>query len=105
MYVIFFDTRNGTQVDTATDATLDVFYQYPSDLGQTWQETRVTPVSFTTPTLVWGNYFLTDYISMSVTNNDIYLAFPWSNQADHMDMYFAKKLNNRPDIIFTNGFE
>ena len=105
IHVIYYDTRNGNEPDTSPNATLDVYYSYSDDLGQTWQETRVTPTSFTTPELIWGDYFLTDYLSMSVANNQVYLAFPWSTEPNQMHMYFAKKSINTTDLIFESSFE
>jgi len=105
IHVVFFDTRNGTEPDDSNDATLDVYYQYSNDLGQTWTETRVTPTSFTVPELIWGDYFMSDYINLDVSQDHVYLAFPWSDQANQMHMYFAKKAIEIADEIFTNGFE
>jgi hypothetical protein len=105
IHVIYFDTRNGNKPDNSIDATLDIYYQYSQDFGQTWQETRVTPNSFTTPELIWSEYFLTDYLSMDVASDHVYLAFPWSTQTNEMHMYFAKKLIPANDLIFSSGFD
>ena len=105
IHVVFFDSRNGTEPDESTEATLDVYYQYSNDFGQTWTETRLTPNSFTLPELIWGDYFFTDYISLSVSDNHVYIAFPWSDQDDQMHLYFAKKSIIIIDEIFSNGFE
>jgi hypothetical protein len=105
IHVAYYDTRNTPQLDSDTSATLDLYYSYSSDNGQTWQETRVTPTSFTTPDLHWGDYFFTDYISMSVNSDKVYLAFPWSTQPGQMHMYFAQKTISFVDDIFQDGFE
>lgn len=105
IHVVYFDTRNMPQPDTDNTATLDLYYSFSQDLGQTWQETRVTPTSFTTPDLIWGDYFFTDYVSMSVSNSHVYIAFPWSENANQMHMYLATKEIEQEDIIFLHGFE
>lgn len=105
IHVVYFDTRHGQQSDTADVAELDLYYQYSNDLGLSWQETRITPSSLTTPELIWGDYFLSDYISMNVANGHINIAFPWSDTQGQMHMYFAQNQLNVSDIIFNNGFE
>jgi len=103
MHLAYMDTRNQIQSDNALKATLDLYYSYSNDGGQNWLETRVTPDSFTTPDLIWGDYFMSDYIAMSVTNDKVHLAFPWSEQSDEMHMYLASMHLN--DLIFKNSFE
>ncbi len=105
IHVVYFDTRHGQQNDTSEIAELDLYYQYSDDLGLSWQETRITPTSLTTPDLIWGDYFFSDYISMNVINDHINIAFPWSDTQGQMHMYFAQKPFNVSDEIFINGFE
>ncbi len=105
LHVVYFDTRHVVQSDTSDVATLDLYYSHSADGGQTWTESRITPTSFTTPNLIWGNYFFTDYISMSVTDNHVYIAFPWSPSPNQMHMYLATKALNVQDLIFLDGFE
>ena len=105
LHVIYFDTRHVLQSDSNSEATLDLYYSYSSDLGQTWEETRVTPAPFTTPDLIWGDYFFTDYVSMSLSNDKIFIAFPWSEEANQMHLYVATKSVNVDDLIFMDGFD
>jgi hypothetical protein len=105
MHIVYFDTRNGVESDTSSYATVDLYYQYSDDLGQSWTETRITPTSLTLPELIWGNYFFSDYLSLSVSDQSVYLAFPWSTQEGQMHMYFAKKSIQITDLVFSNGFE
>jgi hypothetical protein len=103
LHLIYFDTRNLAQSDTNDEAVLDLYYSYSSDSGVSWEETRVTPTSFTTPELIWGDYFFTDYLSMNITPDSVNIAFPWSTHAGQMHMYFASK--SLSDVIFADGFQ
>lgn len=105
IHLVYLDTRNVSQSDSNNVATFDLYYSYSNDLGLTWQETRVTPTSFTTPDLFWGDYFFSDYISMSVTDNHVLIAFPWAQELNQMHMYLASKEFKQADLIYFNGFE
>ncbi|MFK8013632.1 MAG: hypothetical protein AB8B80_16455 [Marinicellaceae bacterium] len=103
LHLSYADTRNHVVPDGDPDAGIDMYYSYSEDLGQTWQETRVTPSTLMIPELTWGDYFFSDYLEMSVGNpGTVFMSFPWFDGTGDMDMYVAKKLT---DLIFNNGFE
>ena len=64
----------------------------------------MTPSTLMLPELIWGDYFFSDYLEMSVGNpHAIFIAFPWFDGTGDMDMYVAKKITD--DLIFMDGFE
>ncbi|MGJ8664641.1 MAG: sialidase family protein, partial [Marinicella sp.] len=104
IHVSYADTRNNLQPDNGPEAYVDMYYSYSNDLGQSWQETRVTPTPLEVPTLTWGGYFFGDYLEMALANSStLYLAFPWFQGSGDMDMYVAKIQHD--DLIFAHDFE
>lgn len=104
IHISYADTRNHVVPDNNPNVGVDMYYSYSNDLGQSWQEARVTPSTLMIPDLVWGDYFFSDYLEMSVGNaNAVFMAFPWFDGTGDMDMYVAKKIVN--DLIFFDGFE
>jgi|GEM_PF-6292546 len=104
LHISYADTRNHVVPDNDPNVGVDMYYSYSNDLGQSWQETRLTPTTMIIPPLVWGDYFFSDYLEMSVGNPDaVFLAFPWFDGTGDMDMYVAKKITD--DLIFMNGFD
>ena len=104
MHLSYADTRNHVVPDNDLDVGVDMYYSYSNDLGQSWQETRVTPSTLMLPELIWGDYFFSDYFEMSVGNPDaVFMSFSWFDGTGDMDMYVAKKIID--DLIFMNGFE
>ncbi|WP_395377823.1 sialidase family protein [Marinicella sp. W31] len=103
-HLMYADTRHVTQSDTSTEAWLDIYYSFSANEGQSWQESRITPTTLEVPTLFWGDYMLSDYIEMAVSDNAVFLSFPWSDIPGEMDIYVAKK-SLLDDLIFSDGFE
>ena len=104
IHLMYMDTRHSILPDNSPEAELDIYYSYSQNGGQNWQESRVTPISMDVPELIWGDYFLSDYIEMTVANNAVFLSFPWSNTSGDMDVYVARRFLG-DDLIFENDFE
>ena len=102
MHLMYADTRNVAQQDQGESAWFDMYYSYSDDLGQSWNESRVTPNAFEVLSWEWNDYNISDYLSMQLINNEPILAFPWSRSSQRMDMFIARKVS---DLIFLDGFE
>lgn len=83
LHLVFYDTRHGTQSDSANDADLDVYYAYSDDGGATWQEHRLTSSSFLASDASSYNppqsQFIGDYTSLAIDGDiayPIYMAAP-----------------------------
>lgn len=62
--VVFYDTRNVAQDDTAAHAWIDTYFAYSDDAGVGWHEHRLTPTSWSSQFdgVGWG--FIGDYLGM-----------------------------------------
>ncbi|HZW08384.1 MAG TPA: GC-type dockerin domain-anchored protein [Phycisphaerales bacterium] len=62
--VLFYDTRNVAQNDSAAHAQVDTYYSYSEDAGATWTEHRLTPTAWNSQFDGIGGGFIGDYLGM-----------------------------------------
>ncbi|MEM9556661.1 MAG: tetratricopeptide repeat protein [Acidobacteriota bacterium] len=78
-HLVFFDTRDVAQDDSAANAWLDIYYATSVDRGASWAEARLTETSFpsvgsTFPTGV--AQFLGDYLGLATAEASAYPVYP-----------------------------
>ncbi|MHC4413983.1 MAG: hypothetical protein ACYS0G_01735 [Planctomycetota bacterium] len=68
LHVVFLDSRNTAQNDNDPNGMFDAYYTYSADGGDTWNEFRLTPETWSSN----GTTFLGDYQGVAVAGNRVY---------------------------------
>ena len=85
VHVIYFDSRNVTQLDSSNNAHLDVYYSFSEDGGATWSEHRLTSSTFTVVNAFPS--FLGDYIGMSARGGRVLPVYPVVDPGTGFDIH------------------
>ncbi len=103
LHLAFFDTRRIPQSDTDPNGLIDVYYSFSGDRGSTWTEHRLTTVPIDTSLAEWPamGQFLGDYIGLSVAGDEVYVAYPSTENGD-LDIFVQTITSG---LIFADGFE
>ncbi len=83
LHLLWYDTRRvASQDDGASTAFVDAYYAYSDDAGETWDETPLTPATFSTA----GVTFIGDYLGMAIGADRLYPQYV-STQDGSTDVY------------------
>lgn len=67
--VVFYDTRNGHLNDSNAPALIDTYFTYSEDGGNTWNEKRLTPTTWSSQFDGFGDFFIGDYLGMGAATS------------------------------------
>ncbi len=94
LHLAYLDTRHTRPEDDGVRVALDVYYMTSSDNGDSWSETRLTPVSLPSDDAVFadGAHIVGDYIGIAVGASDVYVSYPGIAERDNqVDNYVARR--------------
>ncbi len=78
IHVIFLDSRNVAQDDNTPSGFFDGYYTYSDDGGGTWNESRLTPLTWSSN----GSGFIGDYSGLAVAGERVYPAYIDMHEGD-----------------------
>lgn len=98
LYCVFYDDRNLG----STSSDVEVFVAYSEDGGTTWQDFRVSDVSFTpTPIAGLASGYFGDYIGITALNNHVYPC--WTDNRSSTAQTFVSPIEFTDACIATGG--
>ncbi|MEM9410386.1 MAG: dockerin type I domain-containing protein [Planctomycetota bacterium] len=69
VHLLFYDTRSVSQNDGQFGATIEAYYAFSDDQGDSWTELVLTPEPFNSADDGFGDGFIGDYLGMAVTGS------------------------------------
>jgi hypothetical protein len=104
LHLLFYDTRNTVQDDSAPSAMLDAYYSWSDDGGDTWTEYRLTPVSFDSAfTDGGGGQFIGDYLGIGLARAAVFPVY--LSTQNSLGEIFTHRIVWPEDLLFADGFE
>lgn len=99
LHVMYFDTREGAQDDTADTAFIHVYYSFSDDDGDSWNEIRLTPTPFNSEMdgRNGANAFIGDYQTLAA-NSRFAMPCYLSNQNGDSDI-FVNLIDFAPSLL------
>ena len=88
LHMVYMDSRHVVQEDGVEDGWFDNYYAWSLDGGDTWQERRLTPSSYSTSFTRYrsGFQFHGDYLGLTATGDIAYPAYADTSNGDS-DVY------------------
>ncbi len=91
LHVLFLDTRDPPQVDSATNAMIHVYYMYSENGGDTWTEFRLTEEPWDSINNGWPPViqagFIGDYLGMAVAGHRVFPMYPDASNGTDTDIF------------------
>lgn len=87
LHATWYDSRHTDQEDSSPINIFDAYYALSTDDGATWDERRLTPNSFSSADDGFGNFFIGDYIGMSVGGSRATPAYMLADPVSKGDSY------------------
>jgi len=104
LHLLFYDTRNTAQSDSAPNAILDAYYSWSDDGGESWTEYRLTPVSFDSALTDTGSgQFIGDYLGVGVAGGGVFPVY--LSTQNGLREIFSHRISWPEGLLFADDFE